>query len=461
MKLVNILIVLLLAVSSACAQAAEVAGKVSYMSGALVAQRADGTVQVLGPKSAVLEGDMLITAKDSYAQIQMNDGSRLTLRPNSNLRIEAFQFNKEQPQADNAAFRLLKGGFRTVTGLIGKRGDADAFKVRAASATIGIRGTDFTSRLCATQNCEDEASSDQHVVKPVVNTSQVIGRVMLLRGELSANDKAKKMRRLTLGGPVYEGDQLITGSNSTAVVAFRDEGRITLQENTIFRVEQFKYDKAAKQESAVLRLVRGGVRVVTGLIGRIRHEDYQFHIANATIGIRGTGFDSWCYGPCADGSSNPGATEGNPLDGAGVFVWSGEVALISECASGVDCPVQIVTFEQAAIIARDTGKPVQIKLIPQSIINNDAPRPDGIKLDMEELFGAQASAGEAGLYVTVQDGHVILRMGDRSLDLGRSETGFAGENLLMRLSSPPAFMGGEIRMDLSGGSSNSNGCMVQ
>ncbi len=460
-RFITIAYFLLLAVG---VQAAEVAGKVGYMSGALVAQRSNGVVQVLGMKSEVLAGDMLITAKDSYAQIQMNDGSRLTLRPNSNLHIKAYGFKAGDPKADNAVFHLLKGGFRTVTGLIGKRGNPDSYKVHAASATIGIRGTDFTSRLCATTDCKDE-ESETRVVNKV--TSQVIGRVMLAEGELSARDASGKIRKLSLGGAVYEAEQIITGSKSVAVVAFRDESRVTLQENTVFQIEKFKYDKAASQESAVLRLVKGGVRVVTGLIGRITHENYKFQVANSTIGIRGTGFDSWCHGPCASGSENPGASEDKPLDGAGVFVWSGEVALVSICG-GADCPTQIVGINQAAILSRDSGKPVQIKLIPQSILNSDTPRPDSLNIDMEKLFGSQASAGEPGLYVTVQEGHVILSQGDRMLDLGRSETGFAGEHTLIRLASPPAFMGRDMQINaqsanLSSGnpSVNSGGCAVQ
>jgi hypothetical protein len=76
---------------STAAQAVETAGAVGYMSGTLVAQRADGTVKVLARKSEILPGDMLITAKDSYAQVKMNDGSQMTLRPNSNLRIPVQQ----------------------------------------------------------------------------------------------------------------------------------------------------------------------------------------------------------------------------------------------------------------------------------------------------------------------------------------------------------------------------------
>lgn len=445
MKKNNLLIAAMLMMTITMAQAADVAGKVGYMSGTLVAQRADGTIKVMGPKSEVLAGDMLITAKDSYAQVQMNDGAQMTLRPHSNLKIEAFQFRKEEPQADNAVLRLLKGGFRTVTGLIGKRGNVDAYQVRAASATIGIRGTDFSSRLCATRDCRDDEMVDaKQLVKPEEPKSQVVGRVMLIQGELSAKDEGGKARKLLLGGPVYEGDVLTTGKKSHAVVAFRDEGRISLQESTVFQVEKFKYDKAASQENAVLRLLKGGVRVVTGLIGRVNHDNYQFNVASATIGIRGTGFDAWCNGPCARGTANLGATPGNPLDGAGVYVWAGEVVLVTPGGSF------IVAIQQAAIIARDTGKPVPILRIPAKVLDNPVPRPDSVPVDMDKTFGAEANAGDPGLYVTVHDGHVILKQAGKTLDLGHGETGLANEQILSRLATTPAFMGGDRQMDPSG-----------
>lgn len=445
MEKIKFLVLIVLLLTANFAQAAGVAGSVGYMSGTLVAQRADGTIKVLAQKSEVLAGDTLVTAKDSYAQVQMNDGAQMTLRPHSNLKIESYQFNKEEPKSDNAVLRLLKGGFRTVTGLIGKRGDPDAYKLHAATATIGIRGTDFTSRLCATRDCQDdEAASAKQAAKPQETQSQAVGRVMLAQGELSAKDMGGKERKLGLGAPVYEGDALATGVKSHAVVAFRDEGRVSLQENTVFQVEKFKYDKPAAQENAVLRLLKGGVRVVTGLIGRVNRDNYQFRLANATIGIRGTGFDAWCNGPCADGADNPGATPDKPLDGAGVYVWAGEVALVTPAGSFN------VALQQAAIIARDTGKPVRIMVIPPSVIDNSTPRPDSIPVDTKKLFGTEANMGEPGLYVTVHDGNVILTQDGKKLELRSGETGFSTEQVLMRLASPPAFMSGDKKLDPSG-----------
>lgn len=463
------------------AMAEEVVGKVGYMSGALVAQRTDGTVKVIGSKADVLEGDMLITAKDSYAQVVMNDGTRMTLRPDSNLKIEAYRFKKETPQSDNAVFRLLKGGFRTVTGLIGKRGNPDAYQLRAKTSTIGIRGTDFTTRLCATQNCQDD--SEAAPAKPPVVTAKAVGRVMLLRGELAASELRGGTRKLALGAPVYEGDTLKSGDKSYAVVVFRDGGRITLQENSDFLIEKYKYDKATSEESATLRLLRGGVRVVTGLIGRFKHENYNFGVAGATIGIRGTGFDAWCNGGCARRSAteklvqldagetrydvpmgllaldtpDSGATPSDPLDGAGVYVWAGEVVLMTPGGS------LSVAINQAAIIARTTGKPVQILTIPPSVTNNSAPKPDTVPVDIEKLFEEAVSSGDPGLYVTVHDGQVILAKGDQKVDLGRGESGFSNDEILKRLSNIPGFMGGDQQLDGIGGPNSAlpgGGCIV-
>ena len=433
------------------AQAADgAAGNVRYMSGVLVAQKPDGTLRVLRPKSAVHPGELLVTGEKSYAQVTMKDGTRMTLRPQSNLKIEAYQFKQETPVADNAVFRLLKGGFRTITGLIGKRGNPDAYRLRAAGATIGIRGTDFTARLCTGKGCADgEAAAPR---------PKAVGRVMRVQGELAAREKDGRSRKLILGSPVFEGDTLHSDIASYAVVVFRDGGRITLQASSVFRVEAFKYDKARGQENIALRLIKGGVRVVTGLIGRINHNNYKFRMSGATIGIRGTGFDAWCNGPCAEGAADFGANPENPLDGAGVYVWEGEVLLVGPGGS------YTVALNQAAIIARRTGKPVRILTIPPALENNDAPRPDGVPVDLEKMFEEADTGGEAGLYVTVYDGHIILGRGDQQINLGKGESGFSNDRILARLAETPGFMQDDKlenleQYDDSGG--DQNGCVIR
>ena len=438
------------------AQAAdEAAGSVRYMSGTLVAQKADGTLRVLRPKSEVHPGELLVTGEKSYAQVTMNDGTKMTLRPQSNLKIEAYQFKSEEPKTDNAVFRLLKGGFRTVTGLIGKRGNPDAYRLRAAGATIGIRGTDFTSRLCAGKGCAE----DETVARaPVAPRHKAVGRVMRVQGALAAREADGKIRKLIFGSSVFEGDTLQSDAGSYAVVVFRDGGRITLQASSVFQVEAFKYDKARGQENIALRLIKGGVRVVTGLIGRVNRDNYKFRMSGATIGIRGTGFDAWCNGPCAEGAADFGANPENPLDGAGVYVWAGEVLLVGPGGS------YTVAINQAAIIARKTGKPVRILTIPAAIEKNDAPRPDSVPVDIEKLFEEVESSGDAGLYVMVHDGHVIVAKGDQQIDLGKGESGFSNDQILARLAETPGFMQDDRLENLEqydDSGENQNGCVIR
>ncbi len=430
-----LMIALLLGVADA--QAVEAVGKVGDLTGVLATQRPDGTLRILGAESPVYEGDMLVTAKDSYAQVVMKDGSKLSMRPNSNLKVERFHFDENAPQSDNFFMRLLKGGFRTVTGLIGKRGNADAYQVRTLHATIGIRGTDYSARLCASQGCQDDGASDKPASPS--KATQVAGSVMQVQGDFYATDKKGKDRKLAAGVPVYEGDILFTGMKSYAVVAFRDEGRITLQENTRFEIEKFRFDKVANEESTTLRLLKGGIRMFTGLIGRIKHDNFQLKVANSTIGIRGTGFDAWCNASCA-ATRGSDATEENPLNGLGVYVWQGSVELGSGCVDGICAMMQLVDLQQAAIIEQGSGQPVLLKVVPPGITDNPMPLPNTVQFNMEQVFGTDSNLEEAGLYVTVHDGHVVLFKDAKVLDIYRDETGYANESELLLLSRTPGFM---------------------
>lgn len=125
------------------------AGVVTHLSGTMSVQRPDGSVRILSQKSEVQPGDVLTTQRDSYAQINFTDGSAATMRPNSTMKLETYSFNKDAPQGDGMFMRLVKGGLRTVTGLIGKRGNQDAYKIGTSTATIGIRGSSGDTVACA------------------------------------------------------------------------------------------------------------------------------------------------------------------------------------------------------------------------------------------------------------------------------------------------------------------------
>jgi len=120
-------------------------GTIQHLSGTLFVQRADGSVRLLSERSEIRQGDTVTTERDSYAQVRFTDGAVVTLRPNTQVRLDSYRFVEAQPGNDNFALALLKGGLRKVTGLIGRRGTRDAFRLVTPTATVGIRGTDFSA----------------------------------------------------------------------------------------------------------------------------------------------------------------------------------------------------------------------------------------------------------------------------------------------------------------------------
>lgn len=136
---------LLLALFAATsAWAAQAVGTVVNLNGPLLARKADGTVKVLAQKSEVHQGDTLVTENKVYARIRFIDKSEITLRPNSQFRIDNFSFDASAPQDDKAEFNLVKGGLRAVTGVLGQR-SKERVGFNTPTATIGIRGTTFVA----------------------------------------------------------------------------------------------------------------------------------------------------------------------------------------------------------------------------------------------------------------------------------------------------------------------------
>jgi len=140
----------LLAFAAMPAWAAGGIGRVTHVTGTVVAQLADGSMKILSQDSEVRPEDVVTTEKNSVVRIKFSDGGQLTLRPQTRMKIDAYHYEEAKPEDDNMLFSLLKGGLRAVSGLISKRGNHEAYKARTPQGTIGIRGTRYGMLLCQT-----------------------------------------------------------------------------------------------------------------------------------------------------------------------------------------------------------------------------------------------------------------------------------------------------------------------
>ena len=130
----------------AFAQPKKIAGYVLASGGAVSARSENGVTRQLRRRSSVFEGDT-ITTRGHSVQIRFSDGSLTSLRPNTRFKIERYRWEGKEDGSEKGFFSLLKGGLRTLSGLIGKR-NRDSYRMKTPVATIGIRGTDYGLRYC-------------------------------------------------------------------------------------------------------------------------------------------------------------------------------------------------------------------------------------------------------------------------------------------------------------------------
>lgn len=117
------------------------AGRFQFVHGDVRITHADGSSVAAVKGATVDEGDAIATGPAAQAQLTMKDGGIISMRPDSTMRIEVYRYSEKTEASSQGFFALLKGGFRSITGAIG-RANQNNYKVRTPTATIGIRGTD-------------------------------------------------------------------------------------------------------------------------------------------------------------------------------------------------------------------------------------------------------------------------------------------------------------------------------
>ncbi|WP_236860730.1 FecR family protein [Candidatus Reidiella endopervernicosa] len=129
-----------------------------------------------------------------------------------------------------------------------------------------------------------------------------IGKVISSSGSFMAKQSDGQTRKLKRRSKIHEGDLLITGANSQAQIRFKDSSLLELKPNTEFKVDEFSFSgKADGSEKSVYSLIKGGMRTITGKIGKKDKSKYKVNTPVASIGIRGTHYGLQL---CTSGSCN-------------------------------------------------------------------------------------------------------------------------------------------------------------
>lgn len=123
-------------------------GEFTFVNGRVTVQKANGQ-RVTPTKGTTIEvGDQIITEADGMAQLTMLDNARLSVRPNTVLRINSYITRPDGEESGIIA--LLKGTLRAFTGLLAER-NREKFQMKSRVATVGVRGSGNILHTCGAE----------------------------------------------------------------------------------------------------------------------------------------------------------------------------------------------------------------------------------------------------------------------------------------------------------------------
>lgn len=199
-----------------------------------------------------------------------------------------------------------------------------------------------------------------------------VGQVTHLSGTLMARRADGTVKLLSVKSDINEGDTLATQDGTYARVKFSDGAEVVLRPTSQLKVDAYQFKEAEpRSDNVVLNLLKGGLRKVTGLIGRRNRDSVRVAAPNATIGIRGTHFGMLlCQGDCGAIRLPGGAV---PQNGLHLDVAAGQVILSNPSGT------QTVNAGQFAFAPADVKTPpivvppsqgIQVTM-PPAIARND------------------------------------------------------------------------------------------
>ncbi len=124
-------------------------------------------------------------------------------------------------------------------------------------------------------------------VTSFADEAKPVGAVLFVHGEVSIFSSDGVQREASRGGSIFEGDRIVSSAASSMQIKMVDSGYLAVRPSTEIRIDKYRFEQT-QSDRAETSLLRGGLRSITGTIGKTRKESFKLRTPVATIGIRGT-----------------------------------------------------------------------------------------------------------------------------------------------------------------------------
>lgn len=121
------------------------------------------------------------------------------------------------------------------------------------------------------------------------DTDGIIGVVRICAGSATVARDGNVLPATT-GTRLHIGDTLGTGPDGSLGVILRDDSSLSLGPSSSLVLRDFAFSPSEGKFSLFVRISKGTMAYLSGLIGKLAPEKARFETPTASIGIRGTHF---------------------------------------------------------------------------------------------------------------------------------------------------------------------------
>jgi hypothetical protein len=209
------------------------------------------------------------------------------------------------------------------------------------------------------------------------------GRFLTVVGDVRIMGRDGAARPAERGADLREGETIVTGSNALAQLRMADGAQMSVRPDTEMKLDRFSYAGSEdRQPSFLASIVKGGLRVITGLMARQNRAGYAIRTPSATMGVRGTHFEL------------VHVLQPQPELLAGTYnrVYDGVTSIQNQSGQQL-----LVNRDQTAFIALPGNIAPTIVVPPPAIFSRPTPIPGVTQGPRPEHKGEQKSLARPGL----------------------------------------------------------------
>ena len=126
---------------------------------------------------------------------------------------------------------------------------------------------------------------------PIEAAPRQAGFLKTLKGSVQLLEApGSTARAAQAGDALLPGGRVTTGPESAASVVLRDGSTLVLGPSSQVELKAFSFDATTHEGSLLASLVKGSLRMITGLLGKSHPEAVRIETQFAFVGVRGTDF---------------------------------------------------------------------------------------------------------------------------------------------------------------------------